>query len=318
MSVGEQLRQAREARKLSMADVTAAIKIQPWVLQALEADRLQEQMSTIYAKGFLASYARFLHLAPEPLLGQIVWPGTQPAAQEAQAPPAAPQQPAEIPSVVTWTMPTIQLPKVQLPSIRLPKIQLPKVQLPRVQLPEVQIPWVALQRFGKVAAAAAVVIGVVLVNPLRWLPKIQQPARKPPQQTAAKPTAKKAAKAAPAAAQPPVKLASLAPVSPSAPRPVAPAPAPTAKVEPLELSIVATRATWIRVQADGKLLTQQRLERGAKERWVGKKSLEVVIAKPSQVEVLLNGQPITTAAIQHKGRFTITHQGINRLPEETR
>ena len=49
MSVGSALRQARETQQLSVADVTAAIKIQPWVLEALESDRLHEQMSLYYA-----------------------------------------------------------------------------------------------------------------------------------------------------------------------------------------------------------------------------------------------------------------------------
>ncbi len=281
MSVGMQLRQAREARKLSMADVTAAIKIQPWVLEALEGDRLQEQMSPIYAKGFLASYARFLHLAPEPLIVQIPWPGA-PTAEAPEVPAAV--APSEIPSVVTWRLPSI--------------------------------PWAQLRRLGLVAAIA----GLVVVNPLRWLPKMPLPAAKH-QTAAAKPSTRKVAKALPAAVSQPeqklLKLASVAPVGESVPLlPPQPAPAPVAKVEPLELSVTATRATWIRVRADGKLLSQQHLERGTKELWVGKKSIEVVVAKPSQVEVSLNGKSITSAAIQYDGRLLITHQGVSHLPSD--
>ena len=66
----------------------------------------------------------------------------------------------------------------------------------------------------------------------------------------------------------------------------------------------------------GRLGLDQRLERGAKEQWVGKKSIEVVIAKPSQVELALNGQSITSAGLQHDGRLSITHQGIARLPND--
>ena len=283
MSVGMQLRQAREARKLSMADVTAAIKIQPWVLEALEGDRLQEQMSPIYAKGFLASYARFLHLVPEPLIAQIPWSGA-PTAETTEVEAPAAVQPSEIPSVVTWRLPSI--------------------------------PWAQLRRLGAVAA----IVGLVVVNPLRWLPKIQLPVAKH-QAVATKPSTKRVAKAAPVAVpQPepkPLRLASVAPVVESVPLPPPQlAPAPVAKVEPLELAVTATRATWIRVRADGKLLAQQRLERGAKELWVGKKSIEVVVAKPSQVEVSLNGKSITSAAIQYDVRLLITHQGVSHLPSD--
>lgn len=281
MSVGTELRQARETQQLSVADVTAAIKIQPWVLEALEHDRLHEQMSPIYAKGFLSSYARFLHLAPEPLVAQIAWPGATPA-EEAAAP--EPQQPSAIPSVVTWHWPAI--------------------------------PWATLARLARPAVAAAAVAALMIVNPLRWLPKGSWPAATPAR-TAAKPSMKKVAKAPAVQDKPAVKMASVAPIAAEVVAlPAQPAPAPVVKVEPLVLSVKATRATWIRVRADGKLLTQQRLERGAKEQWVGKKSIEVVIAKPSQVELALNGQSITTAGLQYDGRLSITHQGVARLADD--
>ena len=74
MTLGARLQQARKARKLSLADVTRQTKIQGWVLETLEADRVPEQMSPIYVKGFLSTYARFLHLDPAPLLAELQWP----------------------------------------------------------------------------------------------------------------------------------------------------------------------------------------------------------------------------------------------------
>jgi hypothetical protein len=71
----------------------------------------------------------------------------------------------------------------------------------------------------------------------------------------------------------------------------------------------------VQVRADGKLLTQQRLQRGANERWMAKKQFELIIAKPSQVELTLNGQPISPFLLANRGRLLITHQGITRLPE---
>ncbi|MBI4343540.1 MAG: helix-turn-helix domain-containing protein, partial [Candidatus Omnitrophica bacterium] len=99
MSVGAQLHQARKERKLSLGEVSEQTKIQPWVLEALEGDRLQELMSPIYVKGLLTSYARFLHLQPEPLVSQLVWPA--PAAEEVQA-----QLP---PPVRQWRVPVRKL-----------------------------------------------------------------------------------------------------------------------------------------------------------------------------------------------------------------
>ena len=73
-SFGAQLHQARQARRLSLADVSRQTKIQPWVVEAMEADRLQEMLSPIYARGFLGTYARFLRLDPQPMLDRLPKP----------------------------------------------------------------------------------------------------------------------------------------------------------------------------------------------------------------------------------------------------
>src|SRR3989338_4352447 len=95
MSVGAKLQQARNERRLSLADVTKATKIQSWVLDALESDRLHEQMSPVYLKGFLTTYAKFLHLEAEPLIAQVL----PPQAEAVQAPET------EIPSAIHWRLP---------------------------------------------------------------------------------------------------------------------------------------------------------------------------------------------------------------------
>jgi cytoskeletal protein RodZ len=60
-TIGAKLRQAREAKKLSIEQVYAKTKIHVNILQALEEDRFQEQ-SLIYLKSFLKIYAQFLKL----------------------------------------------------------------------------------------------------------------------------------------------------------------------------------------------------------------------------------------------------------------
>jgi hypothetical protein len=155
----------------------------------------------------------------------------------------------------------------------------------------IRIPWPLLRRVGAVALGGALVAGIIIVNPLRWLPNISLPTLRMP------------------------KLASIAPVPSNAKTvtPPPPAPATGVPVHALELEMVAHRATWVRVRADGKLLAQQRLPRGAQERWTARKRLELVVAHPSQVTLTLNGQPITSSAITHDGRLVITQQGISAL-----
>lgn len=267
-SVGAQLRQARGARQLTLSDVSQRTKIQPWVLEALEADRLTDQMSPVYVKGFLSSYARFLHLPPEPLIAQLVWP--QP--EEEAVPILVAPKPAPM---IVAAPPAISTPK---PSTRIPVT--------------IDLPWPLLRRLSGAVVAGLAIWGLVVVNPLRFLPKLSW-----------------------SRADAPVKTASLAKIKDR----VTTAPAtPTLALlanQPLELAVTANHTTWIQVKADGKLLTQQRLQRGANEKWTAKKQLELVIAKPSQIDLQLNGQSISPFAIAHQGRLLITHRGVTKLPD---
>ena len=247
-SVGAQLLQARQERQLSMADVARETKIQPWVLEALEADRLQDTMSPIYVKGFLSSYAKFLRLDPAALLAQLRWP-----VSDEPDDAAASSAPAPIPSVV-------------------------------------RISWPLVRRLAAIGAAVAATAGLVLVNPLRWLPDVKLSVPQMPE------------------------LASVS-MPKEQPRPPALPTVAFASAQPLELTVTAYRTTWIRVRADGKLLSQQRLPRGANEQWSAKNSFEVVVAKPSEVELMLNGQSISPLAIAHKGRLAITHHGVTALAD---
>lgn len=314
MNVGVALQRARTERNLSLAMVTERTKIQPWVLEALESDRLQEVMSPIYVKGFLTNYAKFLHLDPGPLMTQLV-PVPEPA-------------------------PVISQP--QLPPV-------PKA--PRVAPVQIHIPWPLLRRLGSGLAVVAAIGALIVINPLKWIPR-STPASAAPQkaatsmsnnQKAVKATAKK--KAAPAdtasapvrkpaapnrpvtpppsviptepvrLATPPLTMASVAPISDPL-RPEAPPTLTLLATQPLELLVNAKRPTWITVRADGRLIAEQRLVRGAKEHWTAKKQFELVIAKPAEVELTLNGQPISPFAVAHRGRMLITHRGITKLSGE--
>ena len=278
MSVGAQLRRARDEQKLSIADVTKSTKIQPWVIEALEGDRLHEQMSPIYVKGFLTSYAKFLRLDAAALVSQL--PFLQPAL-EAPEEANAPESTAAIPSAVKFTLPKIEFPKIALPKLSFPNFSLPEFSLAR------------LRQAGAALALTALVFVIMTGRADRWMPKPLALSRL----------------AAP-------KVASVTPIkSVTKPQPVSLPELTVTPTQPLELVVSASKTTWIRLRVDGKLLAQQRLERGTSERWVAKKRFDMVLAKPSEVDVTLNGQSMTPFAIAHQGRLAITHQGITELPE---
>jgi len=64
-SIGEKLRQAREARKITIKEVVKETNISPLYLQALEEEKFDRFPSETYLIGFLRTYAEFLKLDVE-------------------------------------------------------------------------------------------------------------------------------------------------------------------------------------------------------------------------------------------------------------
>jgi cytoskeleton protein RodZ len=64
--LGEELRVAREARNLSLSDVSERIHIRTVYLQSLEDEDWGAIAAPVYVRGFLRTYSRFLGLDPEP------------------------------------------------------------------------------------------------------------------------------------------------------------------------------------------------------------------------------------------------------------
>ena len=62
LSIGERLAAARKAKNLSLEDAVRSTKIQRRTLEAIEEDRVGEDLAPVYAKIFLKKYATFLGL----------------------------------------------------------------------------------------------------------------------------------------------------------------------------------------------------------------------------------------------------------------
>jgi cytoskeletal protein RodZ len=343
MTIGTQLRQARSEQKRLLSEVARETKIQGWVLEALEEDRLQEQMSPVYVKGLLTSYARALHLPPEPLLAQLTAP--PPAAVQEALPPAPPPRPAR----------PARAPRPARPARRPVSIHLPKfltgrfgsaLALGTCGLALVFLTpvggWISHQSTAAITAIKQHSARVAAARPPKPAPRKKMKVAKAA--ASARPNAPAAAPSTPALAstpQPASPAPTLAamvplaePIKPSAPAPAAkptpapakPTPAPAKPTtpppltlipgKPLELQLNVQRTMWVRVRADGKLLAQQRLPRGTTERWTAKKVFQLIVANPAEVQLTLNGQSITPLLQTHQGRLMITHHGVTRLPDD--
>lgn len=91
--VGDQLRRAREAKGLSIADVEKTTRIRARFLQAMEEDRWNDLPGPVQARGFLRNYAALLGLDGDAL---VALRETPPPAQPAILPQPQPQPAAPI------------------------------------------------------------------------------------------------------------------------------------------------------------------------------------------------------------------------------
>ena len=93
-SIGEQLRAARESRRLSLEDAFKATRIRVPYLQALENDNLDALPSKVHARGFLRLYASYLEITPEITdSNEII---STPPQEEKQAPVVEAEEPVEL------------------------------------------------------------------------------------------------------------------------------------------------------------------------------------------------------------------------------
>jgi len=67
MTVGSQLRAAREAAGLSVADVAAATRMRGSIIEAMESDDFSHCGGDVYARGQLRMMAPIVGLDPEEL-----------------------------------------------------------------------------------------------------------------------------------------------------------------------------------------------------------------------------------------------------------
>ncbi len=86
MSIGTQLRQAREAQSLSLDQVAQATHIRLHYLEALEEDHFERMPSTAQLRGFLRAYGDYLKLNSEELIRGLTQDASSPAPAPTQAP----------------------------------------------------------------------------------------------------------------------------------------------------------------------------------------------------------------------------------------
>ncbi len=90
-AVGRLLRDEREARGVSIADVAKILRIRPAYLEAIEQGRFQELPGAAYIPAFLRAYARHLGLDPQKVLTAYQLSGSVPIERPVSMPGDFPQ-----------------------------------------------------------------------------------------------------------------------------------------------------------------------------------------------------------------------------------
>jgi cytoskeleton protein RodZ len=98
-SLGERLRAAREARGLSLSEVSEQIRIRTVYLVALEEENWRAIGAPVYVRGFLRTYARFLGLDPEEVVAEF---GQAVPSEPAGEPHYVVEPPPRRSSAITW------------------------------------------------------------------------------------------------------------------------------------------------------------------------------------------------------------------------
>jgi len=93
-TLGQYLRREREMRGIGLPEITAGTKVKLAFLEDIEAGRHDRLPPTIYAQGFLRSYARFIGLDESEVLQRYKEAAAQAAAEEATQTPV-PRPPRE-------------------------------------------------------------------------------------------------------------------------------------------------------------------------------------------------------------------------------
>jgi len=106
--IGQQLRDARLAKDLSLHDVADRLKLSLRQLEAIEAGKLDQLPGATFVRGFVRNYARFLALDSAPLMALLdqVYPPQR--TERADVVPVAPVASARIKPVL-WLLPVLAI-----------------------------------------------------------------------------------------------------------------------------------------------------------------------------------------------------------------
>ncbi len=286
--IGDQLRSAREAKNLTLAQVERATRIKARYLQAMEEGRWDDLPGAVQARGFLKNYASFLELDSEELVvlreRELAKPVPeilpQPAAPVVQSPqsPASPQ-PVIAPSPVASQSPEpapSMVAALETPSAQTaPPEPSEQFVTPRWLSIDMIVGGVALVLFAVIAILAARSYVLPLIS------KLNEPTPEP---------------TSVAGTRLPVTLTPTRVITPTAVFPVNPDGG-------IQIGLAALEHAWVRITTDGMTAFEGLLIPGQSLTWDAKEQLIVETGDGAAFNFAINGK--TMGALGKRNQVTI-------------
>lgn len=295
-SLGQALKEEREARNISIEEIASATKIVPRYIEALENDHFDIMPGGFFVKAIIRTYARSIGLNEEEVLAKYRVAGIigeperkRSIFQRSEPAAAAPPAPAPAPTPLPVPAPEEVPPPPQTPSSDTTQLIAPPEPEPEPELSILPAPKApmdpALKKRIILWAAGSLLLLLAVVLVIVFWPSggsRTSSARNEPS-----PSSSQAQTAAP----PPEKTAT-APGTEPVPE-LKPEPAPVVEEVwtgvTIEISFAAE--TWIQVYADGVLKVDGLFPPGAKAKAQANERLLIHVGNAAGFTFLLNGKP---------------------------
>jgi cytoskeleton protein RodZ len=314
---GENLRQAREARKITLQEIAETTKIGTRALQALENEQFDQLPGGIFNKGFVRAYARFVGLDEEKTVAAYM------AAANVQAPETDMQ---EMSNQVAIARSMRAKPGMSAASIAGVVALIVALAVGAVWLREERK---EAKRTAPVASAPVVVASPPTAVAPSVTPSPAPDATTNTTQTAAPNAAPNVDQSAAPAATPKAGQGAAAKPDASTDQsgeqgkpangtgPAASKVGAAGKAAPVEISISATERSWISVRSDGKAVESVTLNPEDPEMrsrsYKATEKLMLVLGNPAGVKVTYNGKPTGTLGVAgQRAILTFTPKGMEK------
>lgn len=265
--LGQQLREARKARGLSIEAVAAGTRIRAAYIKALEEERFADLPAPVYVRGFLRNYATFLGLDAEDVIGALE------QQQNGKFQPR--RRPARQVSAPVWRGPS---PRAIVGAALL------IIAVAFVAFVFRQYSEFTASRSTSVFAASPSATPATLPATTIHIPTITPIPTLPPSPTVVPAATPVRTAASSLAAGHATASLTVAPTPPSTPKPT-----PT-QAAPLVLSLHVLSDCWLLVTVDGQVTFEGTLQTGATRAWDGAKFITVRYGNAGGVDATFNGK----------------------------